>query len=64
MKVSLTRGDEIPAWREGANDDLVLALATGLWIAEKEPDYPFACSYGRSMFGDDGRDQKEDWGFL
>jgi hypothetical protein len=26
-------GDDRPAWREGPHDDLVLALAVGLWIA-------------------------------
>jgi hypothetical protein len=35
-------------WREGVNDDLVLALAIAAWRAEKDPGLGFSCSYGVS----------------
>lgn len=59
MKVPLGKENETASWREGANDDLVLALATGLWMAETHPDVPLACAYGRSEFGDD--DEPINW---
>lgn len=40
MTVDLRKHDEALAWREGANDDLVLALSTGLWIAGKHDGIP------------------------
>jgi len=51
MKVPLHRNDDSLAWREGANDDLVLALACGLWMAERNPGGPYAFAYGKSAFG-------------
>ena len=35
MNVDLKRTKDSLAWREGANDDLVLALAVGLWTGER-----------------------------
>jgi len=35
-------------WRDGANDDLVLALAIAAWQAERDPGLGFSCSYGVS----------------
>jgi hypothetical protein len=40
MTIDLRKADQVVAWREGANDDLVLALATGLWIATKHDGIP------------------------
>ena len=53
MKVSLK--EEMPTlWREGAADDLVLALSIALWRAEQSGGgIAWGCSVGRSMFGDD-----------
>jgi hypothetical protein len=37
MKVSLDTGhNSYGAWREGAHDDLVLALACALWCGERQ----------------------------
>jgi hypothetical protein len=35
-------------WRDGANDDLVLALAIAAWQAERNPGLGFSYSYGVS----------------
>ena len=35
--VADTAHDSYGAWREGAHDDLVLAVCLALWIAESEP---------------------------
>ena len=35
-------------WREGVNDDLVLALGIASWQAERNPGLGFSCSYGVS----------------
>jgi hypothetical protein len=36
MKITLATGhDSYGAWREGAHDDLVLALACALWCGER-----------------------------
>lgn len=35
MNVDLKRPSDSLAWREGVNDDLVLALAVGLWTGER-----------------------------
>jgi len=43
-------------WRDGANDDLVLALAIAAWQAERNPGLGFSCSYGVS--------ETEGWGRL
>jgi hypothetical protein len=48
MNVDLKRTSDSLAWREGANDDLVLALAVGLWLGERRPGIPGAISLGRS----------------
>jgi len=47
MNVDLKKTDAL-AWREGANDDLVLALAVGLWIGERRPGIPGAMIVGKS----------------
>lgn len=46
MNVDLKRTSDSLAWREGANDDLVLALAVGLWLGERRPGIPGAISLG------------------
>jgi hypothetical protein len=47
MNVDLKKTDAL-AWREGANDDLVLALAVGLWMGERRPGIPGAMIVGKS----------------
>lgn len=47
MQVDLKRTTESLAWREGANDDLVLALCVGLWIGERHPGIPSSMSVVR-----------------
>ncbi|MBP7676162.1 MAG: hypothetical protein KBB14_07560 [Thermoanaerobaculia bacterium] len=44
MNVDLKRTNESLVWREGANDDLVLALCVGLWIGERHPGIPSSMS--------------------
>jgi hypothetical protein len=46
-------------WREGVNDDLVLALAIAAWRAEKDPGLGFSCSYGVSEMDGWGGDLDE-----
>ncbi len=48
MNVDLKKASDSLAWREGANDDLVLALAVGLWIGERRPGIPGAVIVGKS----------------
>lgn len=48
MTVDLRRTGEPLAWRERANDDLVLALAVGLWIAERHDGVPGPMVSGKS----------------
>lgn len=50
MTVDLRKTDSL-AWREGANDDLVLALAVGLWMGERRPGIPGAWVFGKSECG-------------
>ena len=44
MNPDLKRTNETLAWREGVNDDLVLALAAGLWVGERHPGIPSSIS--------------------
>jgi hypothetical protein len=37
-------------WREGRDDDLVLALAIAAWEAERRPGLAFSFGYGVSEF--------------
>lgn len=37
-KITLAGNETFGAWREGAHDDLVLAVALAAWFAEHEPD--------------------------
>lgn len=48
MNVDLKRTSESLAWREGKNDDLVLALAVGLWVAERHSGIPGTWIVGKS----------------
>lgn len=48
MNVDLKKPSDALAWREGANDDLVLAFAVGLWFGERRPGIPAPISVGRS----------------
>jgi hypothetical protein len=34
VKVSTSAAEEMGAWREGAHDDLVLAVAVAMWLGE------------------------------
>ena len=47
MNPDLKRSSEALAWREGVNDDLVLALAVGLWVGERHPGIPSSISVVR-----------------
>jgi hypothetical protein len=51
MNVDLKRPSDSLAWREGANDDLVLALCVGLWAGERDPGIPGAILVGKSECG-------------
>ncbi|KAA0250322.1 MAG: hypothetical protein EDX89_22875 [Acidobacteria bacterium] len=51
MTVDLRKTNEALAWRERANDDLVLALAVGLWIAERHDGIPGPIVSGKSELG-------------
>ena len=35
LKVSAASKEELDAWREGAHDDLVLAVAVAAWLGER-----------------------------
>ena len=35
LKVSAAAKEELDAWREGAHDDLVLAVAVAAWLGEQ-----------------------------
>jgi hypothetical protein len=48
FKVGCEKADETLDWREGPDDDLVLALAIAAWEAERNPGLGFSCSYGVS----------------
>lgn len=50
MNVDLKKNSDALAWREGANDDLVLALAVGLWIGERHPGFVGSVSSERRDF--------------
>lgn len=50
VKITLAANDTYGAWREGAHDDLVLAVALALWEAQKGDPQPPAASYSFSMF--------------
>ena len=39
MKVTLNPTDSVMAWREGIHDDLVLAVAIAVWMAERTSTY-------------------------
>jgi len=46
-----SKADDTLDWREGPDDDLVLALAIAAWEAERNPGLGFSFSYGVSVFG-------------
>jgi hypothetical protein len=48
FKVGQERSEDVLDWREGPDDDLVLALAIAAWEAERNPGLGFSCSYGVS----------------
>lgn len=50
FKVGREKGDDTLDWREGPDDDLVLALAIAAWEAERNPGLGFSCSYGVTTF--------------
>ncbi len=65
MVQSLKRSETDLAWRERANDDIVLALAIGLWIGDKHGRPFMGYGYGKSIFGDDEPSEYSDaWGCL
>ena len=49
FKVGRERADDTLDWREGPDDDLVLALAIAAWEAERHPGLPFSYGYGVSV---------------
>lgn len=48
MNVDLKRTSDSLSWREGTNDDLVLALAVGLWLGVRRPGIPGVWILGKS----------------
>jgi len=50
FKVGQERPADAPDWREGPDDDLVLALAIAAWEAERNPGLAFSYGYGMSEF--------------
>jgi len=48
FKVGQERSEDVLDWREGPDDDLVLALAIAAWEAERNPGLGFSCGYGVS----------------
>jgi hypothetical protein len=51
FKVGQDRSEDVLDWREGPDDDLVLALAIAAWEAECRPGLAFSYGYGVSEFG-------------
>ena len=45
FNVGHERSEDALDWREGPDDDLVLALAIATWQAERNPGLGFSCSY-------------------
>jgi hypothetical protein len=45
FKVGHERSEDALDWREGPDDDLVLALTIATWQAERNPGLGFSCSY-------------------
>jgi hypothetical protein len=54
FKVGQDRSEDVLDWREGPDDDLVLALAIAAWEAECRPGLAFSYGYGVSEFGGRG----------
>ena len=50
FKVTSKGPEDALDWREGPDDDLVLALAIAAWQAERNPGLGFSCGYGVSEF--------------
>jgi hypothetical protein len=48
FKVGQERSEDVLDWREGPDDDLVLALAIAAWEAERNPGLGFSYGYGVS----------------
>jgi len=46
VRTEPTRANDALAWREGPQDDLVLALCAALWLAEKNTGVPFPITVG------------------
>jgi hypothetical protein len=51
FKVTSKGSEDALDWREGPDDDLVLALAIAAWQAERNPGLGFSFGYGVSEFG-------------
>lgn len=51
FKVARNGPEDALDWREGPDDDLVLALAIAAWQAERNPGLGFSFGYGVSEFG-------------
>jgi hypothetical protein len=51
FKVTSKGPEDALDWREGPDDDLVLALAIAAWQAERNPGLGFSCGYAVSEFG-------------
>ena len=54
FKVGVKASEDALDWREGPDDDLVLALAIAAWKADTNPGLGFSCAYGRSVFDGTG----------
>ena len=53
FKVGVKASEDALDWRDGPDDDLVLALAIAAWRAETNPGLGFSCGYAKPVF--DGR---------
>ena len=51
FKVGHNGPEDALDWREGPDDDLVLALAIAAWQAERNPGLGLSFGYGVSEFG-------------
>ncbi len=51
LKVGHNGPEDALDWREGPDDDLVLALAIAAWEAERRPGLASGFAYGVSEFG-------------
>jgi hypothetical protein len=52
VKITAAANETFAAWREGAHDDLVLAVALACWHADRAPALPFSWYRTNEIFRD------------